>query len=374
MQIFALSILATANMVWAAPKAVSLIETLTTDSGPVQLEVFAENLGVVWSLDFLPDSADFVFTEREGRLKIYRAAAKTFEDVKGLPPITARGQGGLLDVRVHPQFAKNALIFFSFTEADEKGRLTTVVARAELRGTELKNLKKILVADAWSDERIHFGSRLEFDGPDHLWVTVGDRNERDRVQSSKTHNGKVLRISTQGSESKQTSAEIYTLGHRSPQGLAKDSATGDLWLAEMGPRGGDEINRLQAGMNYGWPDVTHGREYYGPRIGQTQKKGTEPPVKFWVPSISPSGMLFYQGDAFPQWKGNIFLGTLSGQHIRRLTMKDRQVVGEEIWLKNKFWRFRSMRAGPKGEIYFSTDEGRLGRIVPYPASAKPPQK
>lgn len=363
----------TGSFAFAAPQVVRELETFKTSAGEVQLESLVKGLDVIWGFDFLP-GGDIVLTERPGRMKIYRASSHKLEEVKGLPTIRAGGQGGLLDVRVHPDFDKNALVFFTYVEGRAKGEATTVLARAELRGAELRNFKKLVVSEAWTDEDIHFGSRIEFDGKDKVWFTIGDRNERPRVQDLAHHNGKILRVDLDGEPAagnpflnrKDARPEIYSSGHRSPQGLAIDPVTGRLWLSEMGPRGGDEINLIVAGANYGWPDATYGREYYGPKIGETSKAGTVQPVKYWVPSISPSGLAFYAGEAFPAWKGHLILGNLSGQHLRRLTLKGEQITEEETWLKDKAWRFRSVRAGPKGEIYFGTDEGRLARIQPLP--------
>lgn len=368
-----LVILLGGTLAHAAPEVVRETETFKTSAGDVQLETLVKGLDVVWGFDFLP-GGDVLLTERPGRMKIYRASARRLDEVKGLPEIRARGQGGLLDVRVHPDFAKNALVFFTYVEGRADGDMTTSLGRAELRGSELKNFKRLLAAEAWAGGDIHFGSRIEFDGPERLWITIGDRNERPRVQDLAHHNGKLLRLDLDGKpvadnpfvKTAGARPEIYSLGHRSPQGLARDPATGKLWLAEMGPRGGDEINLIAPGANYGWPDATYGREYYGPRIGQTTKEGTVAPVKHWTPSISPSGLMVYTGDAFPAWKGHLIIGNLSGQHLRRLTLTGEKITGEEEWLKNKFWRFRSVRTGPGGEIYFGTDGGLLARIQPLP--------
>jgi glucose/arabinose dehydrogenase len=358
----------------AGPEVVSEKEILKTSLGDLQLEVLLKNLDVIWGFDFLPTSGDVVVTERVGRMKIYRPATRTLDEVKGLPAIKNRGQGGLLDVRVHPEFTRNALIFFTYAEERKNGEMTTALGRAELRGSELKNFKRLIAVEAWTDEDIHFGSRIEFDGPNQLWITVGDRNERKDVQNLERHNGKILRVDLDGKpvsdnpfvKNSKARPEIYSLGHRSPQGLARDPVSGHLWLAEMGPRGGDEINLIVAGQNYGWPDVTYGREYWGPSIGEKSKAGTVQPVKYWVPSISPSGLMVYSGAAFPQWQGHLIVGNLSGQHLRRLGVKGVKITDEESWLKNKAWRFRSLRTGPKGEIYFGTDEGRLARLQPVP--------
>lgn len=367
------SLLGFTKTVGAAPRIESSTETFKTSQGNVQLQTLLNGFDVIWGFDFLPNG-DVLLTERPGRMWIYRAKTRQIEPVSGVPAVRAKGQGGLLDVRVHPDFAKNAFIFFTYVEGRENGEMTTVLGRAELRGQELKDVRRLRAAEAWGDDDIHFGSRIEFDGTANLWWTVGDRNQRPRVQDLAYHNGKVLRVDLEGRpasgnpflKTKGALPEIFSVGHRSPQGLARDPATGSLWLAEMGPRGGDEINLIEAGANYGWPEATYGREYYGPKIGETHKSGTRQPVKYWVPSISPSGLMVYTGDLFGAWKGDLIIGNLSGQHLRRLKIKDEKIVDEEIWLKDKNWRFRSVHAGPGGEIFFATDEGRFARITPIP--------
>ena len=250
----------------------------------------------------------------------------------------------------------------------EKGA-TTALASADLSGNSLKNFKKLLSADATNNNGQHFGSRIEFDGKGHVFVTVGDRGERDKAQSLTSHQGKVLRIKEDGSLPKDNPfktpslPEIWSLGHRSPQGLAMRPGSDELWLAEMGPRGGDEINLIQKEANYGWPEATYGSEYYGPKIGEKTIPGMKEPVVFWVPSISPSALAFYTGEKFPHWKGNIFLANLSGSHIRRLVLKDKEVVKQEVLLEDMA-RFRNLRSGPDGFLYLSTDDGKIGRLIP----------
>ena len=238
------------------------------------------------------------------------------------------------------------------------------------------DLKKIFTGNNLDADGIHFGSRLEFDDKGYLFVSLGERNVRERSQQLSFHNGKIIRLKDDGSIphdnpfSRDTNAkpEIWSYGHRNPQGLVRDPKTGDLWSTEMGPRGGDELNLIKAGANYGWPVITYGREYYGPKIGEgTHKDGMEQPIAYWVPSISPSGMTIYHGEVFPKWKGNIFLGNLSGAHLRRLVLNDqKKVIHQEELLKSQNYRIRNVRSGPDGYRYISTDSGLIARLIPNP--------
>ncbi len=322
---------------------------------------------VIWGFDFLSDGK-IIFTERSGKMNIFDPTTKQVRSVSGVPAVWVEGQGGLLDVRVHP--SRKSEIYFTYSTAEGKGG-TTAVGRATLQGDKLANFKQLFKAFSESKNGEHFGSRIEFSKEGQIFFTVGDRNERKRVQDLKFHMGKVMRINEDGSipkdnpfiNTKDAKPEIWALGIRSPQGLAINPATGDLWEAEMGPRGGDEVNIIQKGKNYGWPDATHGREYWGPTIGEKEKKGTEQPVVYWAPSISPSAMNFYTGDAFPEWKNNAFLANLSGMHVRRLVIKDNKVVEQEELLKDLSTRFRNVRTGPDGSLYLSTDDGQISRLV-----------
>jgi glucose/arabinose dehydrogenase len=324
---------------------------------------------VIWGFDFLSDT-QIIFTERSGALKILDLKDKKVTDVKGAPKVWARGQGGLLDIRVHP--TKKDQIYLTYSEPVGEDKGTTAFALATLKDNELTNFKKIFSAHEPTDEKIHFGSRIEFDGQGHVFITVGDRNERKNVQRLNYHNGKILRFKEDGSvpsdnpfaKNKEAQPEIWSYGHRSPQGLVRNPDTGELWLAEMGPRGGDELNLIQPGANYGWPDVTYGREYYGPSIGVKTKQGTVGPAHYWVPSISQSGMAIYRGSVFQKWKNDIFLATLATTHVRRLVIKDKKIVKEEELLKDIGSRFRNVRPGPDGFLYLSTDDGQIARLVP----------
>lgn len=332
-----------------------------------RFETLAKRDEVVWGFDFLRDGR-IIFTERAGGVNIFDPKTKAVTALKGAPKVWAKGQGGMLDVRVQPTSQR---IYMSYSEEAGDGATTAFVS-AKLSGNELTDFKKHLSANQPNSNEIHFGSRIEFDGKGHVFVTIGDRNKRDNAQSLAHHQGKILRFKEDGTVPKDNPfvgragarPEIWTYGHRSPQGLARHPKTGELWMSEMGPRGGDEVNIVKPGKNYGWPVATHGREYWGPSIGEKTKPGIEPPVVYWVPSISPSGMAFYTGNAFPEWKGNAFLGCLSGTQLRRLVLDGNKVVRQEALLEDKGLRFRNVRTGPDGFLYVSTDDGQIARLVP----------
>ena len=323
----------------------------------------------IWGMDFLPDGR-MIFTARSGKLFLLDLKTRLASEVKGVPKVYASGQGGLLDVRLHPEFAKNSYVYLTY--AEPQGELaTTALMRAQLVGAELKNTQRLFSGLKANDEDLHFGSRLEFDGAGYLYMTMGERGERDEAQNMGRHQGKVLRFKDDGSVpsdnpflgKKDARPEIWSLGHRSPQGLVRHPLTGDLWEVEMGPRGGDEVNLLKRGANYGWPVITYGKEYWGPGIGDKKKKGMEQPVVYWVPSISPSGATFYTGDKYPQWKHHLFLAALSGEHVRRLEIKDNKIIKQEALLSKLEYRWRSLRTGPDGYLYLGSDEGRIGRLL-----------
>ena len=344
------------------------------EAGPstskVKFEKLFEVKDVIWGFDFLPDGK-VIFTEREGRLSLFDPQTKKMEPIKNVPKVHAVGQGGLLDVRLHPDFAKNNIIYFTYSEPVGEDKSTTALGMARLNGTELTEVKKLFSAHEPNDNDIHYGSRLEFH-ENHLFFTIGDRNERPNVQKLSYHNGKVIRLKMDGSvptdnpfyADKTARPEIWALGIRSPQGLTLHPETKELWESEMGPRGGDEINLLKAGNNYGWPEVTYGREYHGPSIGPSSKPGTEQPLTYWVPSISPSAIAFYTGDNVAAWKNNLFIATLSGGHVRRVVWQDKKVVQQEELLKDLGLRWRSIRMGKDGYLYLGTDEGQFGRLIP----------
>jgi len=327
-----------------------------------------------WSLAFLPDGRMLV-TERPGRLRYVSADGKLSEPIAGVPAVHAVNQGGLLDVALDPAFASNSTIYLSFAERGGGEENSTAVARARLDGMQLRDVRVIYRQQPKFASGHHFGSRLVFARDGTLFVTQGDRNKlREAVQDLSTDIGKVVRIRTDGGipadnpfvGRKDARPEIWSYGHRNIQGAALNPATGELWTHEHGPRGGDEINITRAGRNYGWPVITYGREYFGPAIGEgTAKTGMEQPVHYWVPSIGPSGMAFHGGRAYPQWKGQLFVGALAAKQLVRLEIGDDGRVRHEERLAIDE-RVRDVREGPDGALYLLTDEnpGRVLRVVP----------
>jgi glucose/arabinose dehydrogenase len=284
------------------------------------------------------------------------------------------GQGGLLDIALHPNFEQTRLVFLSFAEPREDGKNATSVMRGRLSEDfrSLTDVKVIFRQQPAYDGGGHFGSRLAFDRTGALFVTTGDRqNLRALVQQTDNHIGKIIRITEDGGIPPDNPKvegwlpEIWSIGHRNLQGATIDPLTGRLWTVEHGTKGGDELNHPEAGKNYGWPDVTYGREYSGEKIGAgvTEKEGIEPPVHYWDPSIAPSGMVFYTGDRYPQWKGNLFVGALVQKHLARLVFDGDKVVEEEKLFEG-YARIRDVRQGPDGYLYILTDEGAPnGRVV-----------
>jgi glucose/arabinose dehydrogenase len=353
-------------------KYVLLFAVLTASvfAATPQFQELIKGTDVVWGMDFLPDGR-MIYTERGGKLWVLDLQTKKRVEVTGVPKVYAMGQGGLLDVRVHPDFKKNNTLFLSYSEPVGDDESTTAVMRAQLIGSELKDGKKIFAGHAANDNDIHYGSRIEFDGNGHIFVTMGDRDERKKAQDLSFHQGKLLRMTEDGLApqdnpfvgQKSAKPEIWSYGHRSPQGLTRHPVTGEIWEVEMGPRGGDEVNLIKKGANYGWPLATYGREYYGPRIGETTAPGVEQPLVHWVPSISPSAAHFYTGGKYPNWKNNLFLVTMSGSHVRRLEVDGTRITTQEALLGKLEYRWRSLRTGPDGYLYLGTDEGRVGRLV-----------
>lgn len=348
-----------------------------SEKGKLQWEELTRRDEVIWGFDFLP-TGEVLLTERDGSLLQFDPATSKIHNIKNVPKVFSQGQGGLLDVRVHPEFAKNSWILMTYSEPVGKGA-TTSVARAKLVGNELKEVKKIFQAKAISDEDIHFGSRIEFESPKVMFVTIGERNDRHKAQALDNHHGKILRIDMNGKALpdnpfvNQAGAlpEIWSYGHRNPQGLIMDTASGKLWSAEFGPRGGDELNLVQKGKNYGWPMYTYGREYWGPKIGEEKSKdGFEEPVLHWTPSISPSGLALMTSDKMAMWKGDLIFANLGGTHLRRVRFVEGKPPEQEVLLRDMRMRFRHARQGPDGFLYVSTDDGTFARISPAPEGAK----
>ncbi|NBO17688.1 MAG: PQQ-dependent sugar dehydrogenase [Proteobacteria bacterium] len=334
----------------------------------------ASGLEHPWSLAFLPGGSMLV-TERPGRLRIVAKNGALSQPLTGLPAIDAQGQGGLLDVALDPKFSTNHTIYFSYSEprGDRNG---TAVAKAELGASSLTHVQVIFRQTPKAEGGKHFGSRLAFAPDGTLFITLGERYDLSKeAQNLATHLGKVVHINTDGTPAannpflhqKDALPEIWSYGHRNMQGATIHPETGALWTAEHGPRGGDEINLDEAGKNYGWPKASYGSHYSGwPIPDEHASRGFAEPVFYWNPSISPSGMVFYTGDRFPQWQGDLLVGGLSGMCLIRLDMKDGKVVKEERLLADLGERIRDVRQGPDGFVYLLTDndQGRLLRIEP----------
>jgi glucose/arabinose dehydrogenase len=343
-------------------------------AGPLTVVTVAKGLEHPWSLAFLPDGRMLV-TERPGRLRIVAKDGKPGEPLKNVPNVFDEGQGGLLDVVLDPQFAKNRTIYFSFAE-EENGKAGTAVAKARLGNDALSDVKVIFRQQPKVKGGNHFGSRLVFGRDGNLFVTLGERfDHAEQAQDISSHMGKVVRITPEGKAPrdnpfagrKDALPEIWSLGHRNMQGVALNPETGQLWTAEHGPRGGDEINLDEAGKNYGWPKVSYGSHYTGIPIPDSHaEKGFTEPMHYWNPSISPSGMTFYTGNRFPKWKGHLFTGGLNGMVMTHLTMKNGRIVSEERLLKDLGERIRDVRQGPDGYLYLLTDsdDGRILRVEP----------
>ncbi len=335
-----------------------------------------QGLREAWAFAALPDGR-WLITEKGGQMRLAAADGRLSAPLAGLPAVSVGGQCGLLDVVLDPQFASNQRIFFTFAEPGDGGN-STAVGRARLVGDQLQEVRTIFSQKPKVNSRQHCGSRIVFDRSGHLLVGLGDRfGSKDEAQNSANHIGKVIRIDADGKAPADNpfigragaAPEIYSLGHRNIQGATLHPATGELWANEHGPQGGDEVNRVRPGLNYGWPVVTYGRNYgLGTRIGEEgPKPGFEQPLRHWVPtSVAPSGLAFLSSERYPGWKGNLFMGTLRGQTLIRLTLDGNSITSEQRLLENLGARIRDVRQGLDGYLYVLTDgdNGRLLRVLP----------
>jgi glucose/arabinose dehydrogenase len=379
---FALALAAT-----LAVPAFALDETFATEKVKIRVETVAQGLDHPWGIAFLPDG-NFLVTERPGFLRIVTPEGKIGDAIYGVPQVDARGQGGLLDVALDPDFAENRLVYLSYAEKGEapenKNRNGTAVARGRLTESlspQLQDVEVIFRQQPKLPSTLHFGSRLVFDREGHLFITMGERSKKEfrgQAQDLSSHLGKIVRIWPDGTvpddnpfadtdNAAGALPEIWSWGHRNVQGAALHPETGRLWENEHGPRGGDEVNIPEPGKNYGWPVVTYGTEYSGLPVGsgESAAPGMEQPVHYWVPSIGPSGMAFYTGDAIPEWKGDLFVGGLAIPQLARLTLDGDRVTGDEPMLKDLGLRIRDVAQGPDGTLYLLTDEedGQILRIM-----------
>ena len=351
---------------------------LTTAQQKIRVSVVTNKLVRPWGLAFLPNG-DMLVTELPGRLRLVRGGILDPRPITGVPAVHAVQQSGLKDIALHPDFATNGLVYLVYVKGREDGASTTAIARGRFDGQALQDVRDIFVANGWVNRDADTGARLAFDRAGFLYVTLGDRFQLDKVQDPASHFGKTLRLDADGRAPADNpfvgragyAPEVFTLGHRNAQGLAVHPETGAMWLTEHGPQGGDELNVLVPGGNYGWPLASFGTDYGGTAIGTTPVlPGMELPKLFWVPGIFPSGLAFYTGERFPAWRGNAFVGVMgrsANGHLLRIVFDAKGLeIGQEALLTELKQRIRDVRQGPDGNLYVLTDEdpGALLRIAP----------
>lgn len=351
-----------------APGSESIL--FNSDGMNLYLEEVTRTDNVIWAMDFI-DAKTMIFTERPGSIKLLHLDTRKISEVHGGPKVFRTASAGLFDVLVDPDFKKNQVVYFTYVK-EVPGGSATAIARGRLQNKELIELRDLFVANNASSEHAHWGSRIVMDKNRHLYFTVGDRHVPDNAQNLKSHGGKILRLTEEGqipTDNPFTGRidampEIWSLGHRNPQGLVIHAVTGQLFEQEHGPTGGDEINVVEPGKNYGWPVITHGEKIWGGQLATgTAKEGMEPPIKYYKPGIAPSGMTFYFGKRYPAWNGNLFNGTLRG-HINRLVLEGNKVIREERLLETSRDRIRDIVEGPDELLYLCTESGKISRIVP----------
>ena len=368
-----LVLVSTVGCAAADPRPVSSsVRSFSSRQADFELEELVTDLEHAWAFAFLPDG-DILITERPGRLWLFDGSQVT--EVENLPQVDPNGQGGLLDVILHPNYQRNGWIYMSYSSRYDGG-FGTAVSRARLSGNRLTDVEQIFRMNNPTGSGAHFGSRLVFDRDRNLYITIGDRGQRERAQDPADHAGTLIRLRADGSvpgsnpfaSGGEGAAEVFSYGHRNAQGIALNPDTGAVWLHEHGPQGGDEINIVNAGENHGWPTITYGVNYgVGTSIGEgTSAPGLEQPITYWSPSIAPSGMAFYTGEQFPEWEGDLFVGALAGQHLRRVELDGSRVVDQEVLLQGVVGRVRDVRQGPDGSLYILTDadRGSLYRLAP----------
>jgi glucose/arabinose dehydrogenase len=353
----------------SAPAALNAQEEFQSVHHDFRVVTVVDGLEHPWSMAWLPNG-DMLVTERPGRLRIVRGGMLVPDPITGVPEVRAQGQGGLLDVTLHPDFESNRLIYLSFSKPNEDGsESTTAVVRGRLDDGALHDVEEIFEASMWSRSRGHYGSRFAWRDDGTLFISLGDRQQPPRddleahgAQDRSTHTGTIIRINVDGSVPADNpfvgqegiEPEIWSWGHRSPQGMLVHPETGDLWETEHGPQGGDELNLIEPGLNYGWPVIGYGVNY---RTGNaihasTHQEGMEQPKTFWVPSIATSGLMVYTGDQFPHWQGNMFSGGMRGQQLARIALDGQEVVAEETLMLG-YAQIRDVRQGPDGFIYLA---------------------
>jgi len=346
-----------------------------TTRTPYAVNILTQSLKRPWGIGVLPDGR-LLITEKAGVMRIVTLKGEVSEPITGLPEVNASGQGGLLDVAIDPDFGNNRMIYWTFSERTPEGNLTAV-AKGKLAAGEkqVQDVTVVYRATPAYNGNLHYGGRLLIDPAGNLVLSTGERSDlvtRPQAQMLNSALGKIIRVTRDGKPAPgnpfigkdDVRPELYSYGHRNVQGLAFHPVTGDLWESEMGPKGGDEVNRILPGRNYGWPVIGYGLEYSGQKVGEgiTQKEGMEQPVYYWDPVLSPSGITFYSGDQIPEWKNNLFVAGLNSNHIARLVIANNKVTGEERLLAREGQRFRDVAEGRDGALYAITDEGRLYRV------------
>ncbi len=354
--IVAFMLAALAQPVWARSS-----DIVVSEQAAFRIVEIARGLDRPWSLAFLPDGRMLV-TERPGALRVVGADGSVSAPIAGVPEVVSKGQGGLLDVVPHPDFAANKLIYLTYSGQGDGGA-STELARGRMEGDQLLQLEVLFRAVPRIPSAKHFGSRIAFAQHGLVHMSLGDRGNRDEAQNVTNHLGASIRLDQDGLIPADNPfvggghlPETFSFGHRNIQGMAVNPASGEVWAHEHGPKGGDEVNILRPGTNFGWPVITYGTEYSGaPITHETTRPGMEQPVLYWVPSIAPSGMAFYDGNAFADWKGDLFVGALAGRHLRRIELDGNEAVGQEMLLTDLGRRIRDVRAGPDGYLYVLSD-------------------
>lgn len=338
-----------------------------------RVDTIATDLKNPWGMAWLPDGR-MLFTERSGEIRIVKDGKLTEDRISGVPEVYARGQGGLLDIKLHPNYAENGWIYISYSSPNPDGDgANTAIMRAKLQGNAFVNQEKLFQATPYSTRGQHYGSRIVFDDNGYMFFSVGERGQMENAQNLGNHSGKIHRLHDDGRVptdnpfvgNDAAMPSIWSYGHRNPQGMIRDASSGTIWAHEHGPRGGDELNIVEKGKNYGWPEISYGINYNGTILTEYQEKeGMEQPVHQWTPSIAPCGMAQYTGDQFPEWKGNLFVGALSFRYLARVVVNGDKFVEEEKLL-DQIGRVRAVEQGPDGYIYVATEgPGMIIRLMP----------
>lgn len=339
----------------------------------LHVEQLAKGLSIPWGMAVLPDNS-LLITQRNNILNHLNSDSGTISNITGLPDdVLVSGQGGLFDIKLSPDYTDSGWLYFSYNK-EVNGQGATTLARAKLQNKQLINWQDLLVTQSRTGNNVHFGGRISFDDHGHVFLSLGDRGERENGQNLSTHAGSILRLNLDGSVpqdnpfvgQKNALPEIWSYGHRNVQGLFYNTETDILWAQEHGPRGGDEINLIKPGNNYGWPEISYGREYWAPLpVGDEKQDGMEQPVKMYAPSIAPSGLIQYQGELFKSWKGKLLSGAMKSQHLNIVTLNDsNEAVDEQRLLRSINSRIRNVLEAPDGALLIATDNGDIYRITP----------